>query len=75
MRANITTMDYCRDQATPAGSDLYYSIVFHSPAHKRLLNSLFAFQNELEKIVYNYTDPGIAQIKLQWWREEIERLY
>ena len=35
-------MDYCRDQAAPAGSNLYYSIVFHAPAHKRILNSLFA---------------------------------
>lgn len=58
-----------------AGTNFYYSTLFHNPAQKHLLNNLFALQGEFEKHIHNYTDPGIARIKLQWWREEIERLF
>lgn len=64
-----------QDMAPLAGTNFYYSTLFHPTAQKHLLNALFAFLSEFEKLIHGYTDPGITRIKLQWWREEIERLF
>lgn len=66
---------YCREKAAPAGSSLYYSSLFHSQQQKRKLHALFALQRELLDTVTECQDPGIARIKLQWWCEEIDRLF
>ncbi len=66
---------YCRQKASPAGSSLYYSTLFHNPQQKRRLHALFALQQELTDTVAECQDAGVARIKLQWWREEIHRLF
>ncbi len=37
------------------------------------LFSLFAFNAELARIAGQVTEPGLGAIRLQWWREAIER--
>jgi len=66
---------YCREKAAPAGSNLYYATLFHTPEQRRNLHALFALQQELTDTVAECQDPGVARIKLQWWSEEIARLY
>ena len=66
---------YCQEKAAPAGSSLYYSTLFHNQQQKRRLHALFALQRELLDTVTECQDAGIARIKLQWWCEEIDRLF
>ncbi len=66
---------YCQQKAAPAGSSLYYSTLFHSPQQKRKLHAVFALQQELVDTIAECQDVGVARIKLQWWHEEIERLF
>ncbi|NEX16992.1 MAG: hypothetical protein C1943_10275 [Halochromatium sp.] len=47
-----------------------------SPAPQRnALAALFALRAELQAIPERVSDPGIARIKLDWWRNEIDRLF
>ncbi|MEA3274829.1 MAG: squalene/phytoene synthase family protein [Pseudomonadota bacterium] len=63
------------NRATPLGSSAYYSIRF-SPARLRDdLAALLAWRHEVRAILDRVSDPGVARLKLQWWREELERSY
>lgn len=65
--------DYCARKAAPAGSDLYYALLFLPAAERGALTALHAFRAELTEVVEQCTDPGVARLKLQWWREESAR--
>ena len=71
----MSTQDYCQIKAAPPGSNLYYSILFYSRPLQRSLYTLHAFSTEIGDIVFECSDPGVARIKLQWWHEEIQRIY
>lgn len=71
----MTPDDYCANRIGGPGSSLYYSLMFVPPATRRHANALHAFVREVSDIVSECQDPGVAHIKLDWWREEILRLY
>ncbi|KFX84674.1 phytoene synthase, partial [Ralstonia solanacearum] len=45
---SVTPDDYCADKAAPAGSDLYYSVLFLAPERRRATVALEAVRRELE---------------------------
>ncbi|MFM1891346.1 MAG: hypothetical protein RLZ44_423, partial [Pseudomonadota bacterium] len=59
--------------ATPAGSGPYYVVRFSPPAQQARLARLFAWRAELAHIVDQANDPGVARLKLDWWRDELQR--
>lgn len=65
--------NYCRDKAAPPGSGFYYASLFYEPDTRQDLCSLYAFLTEIEDVITECTDPGIARIKLAWWEEELGR--
>lgn len=68
------SIEYCRQKAAPTGASFYYCTLY-SPANiKRNLYSLHAFSSELDELLTDCSDPGIAHRKLVWWTEEIQRL-
>ena len=67
--------EYCRNKAAPAGSNLYYSTLYHDTQTRRTLHALFAFEHELNEVVCESSDPGAARVTLYWWFEEIGRLF
>ena len=66
---------YCLEKAAPAGSSLYYCTLFYQSQQKRKLHAIFALLQELLDTISECQDAGIARIKLQWWCEEITRLF
>lgn len=72
---DMTPEHYCQEKAAPVGSNFYYAALFHSAPQKRSLHALFALQQELIDTVIECQDAGVARIKLQWWSEEIRRLF
>lgn len=64
----------CRQRVASAGSDLYYAALFLTEEEKSRLFSLHALAAELADVPRAAADPGVARIKLAWWREEIARL-
>jgi len=69
----VTPEQYCEDKAAKSGSSFYYSFL---PAEKRqAITALYAFCREVDDIVDESIEPEIARVKLNWWREEISRVF
>jgi len=63
------------NRATPVGSSAYYSVRFAPAPLRDDLAAVLAWHREVRSIVNEVSDPGVARMKLQWWREELERTY
>jgi phytoene synthase len=63
------------NRATPLGSSAYYSVRFAPARLRDDLAALVAWRQQVRAILDEVSDPGVARIKLQWWREELERTH
>lgn len=63
------------NRATPPGSSAYYSVRFSPPALRDAIAVLFAWRAQVRAILDQVSDPGVAQIKLDWWRDETRRMH
>ena len=57
------------------GSDLYYSLLYTPQPQRLAAETLHAFAREVIDIPRTCSDPGVARLKLQWWREELARTF
>ena len=71
----MTPEQYCQDKTKNSGSSFYYSFLFLPTKQRNAMMVLYAFCREVDDIVDADMDSSIAKIKLQWWREEIERVF
>ncbi|MDP2640493.1 MAG: presqualene diphosphate synthase HpnD [Betaproteobacteria bacterium] len=67
--------EYCQSKAAQSGSSFYYAFLFLPPQRRRAITALYAFCREVDDIVDECTDTGVARTKLAWWRQELARLY
>ena len=67
--------DYCQQKAARSGSSFYYSFMFLPPARRQAITALYAFCREVDDVVDECHDLSIAQAKLEWWRQEVARVY
>jgi 15-cis-phytoene synthase len=58
----------------PAGSIRWHAWLYAPPPSRPLTAALFSLESELRTIVAAIVDHGISHLKLQWWKEEIQRL-
>ena len=71
----MTPQQYCLQKTRQSGSSFTLSFRF-LPRHKReAMTALYAFCREVDDVVDECTDYQIAQTKLQWWKQEIHRLF
>lgn len=66
---------YCQNKAARSGSSFYYSFMFLPEDQRRAITAFYAFCREVDDVVDECSDPNVARIKLQWWREEIHNLF
>lgn len=71
----MTPDEYCRHKAARSGTSSYYSFLFLSEERRRAVTALNAFSREVGDIVVRDLEPQIARARLDWWLEEIDRLY
>jgi len=71
----MTPDQYCQQKAANSGSSFYYSFIFLPTDKRQAITALYAFCREVDDVVDDCTDPHIAESKLQWWRQEIDRVY
>jgi phytoene synthase len=71
----MTPDEYCRQKAAQSGSSFYYSFLFLPPERRRAITALYAFCREVDDVVDEVSDPGVARSKLAWWRIEVAGIY
>ncbi len=62
------------NRATAPGSTHYYSIRFAPRPLRDGLAIVTAWRHEVRDILRTVSDPGVARLKLDWWREEFARI-
>ena len=67
--------DYCQKKAAASGSSFYYSFMFLPEERRRAITALYAFCREVDDVVDESSDPGVARTKLAWWRGEVGAIY
>jgi phytoene synthase len=71
----MTPQEYCQDKAASSGSSFYYSFLFLPADTRRAITALYAFCREVDDVVDECHDVGVAQQKLDWWRNEISETF
>jgi len=71
----VTPDEYCQQKAVQSGSSFYYSFLFLPPERRRAITALYAYCREVDDVVDECSDAGVARTKLLWWREEVGKLY
>lgn len=71
----MTPAQYCQEKAARSGSSFYYSFLFLPPEKREAITALYAFCREVDDIADECSDPILAETKLNWWRDELQRIY
>ena len=70
-----TPQDYVQDKAAASGSSFYYAFLFLPPARRAAITAFYAFCREVDDVVDEVSDPGVAATKLAWWAKEVSDAY
>ncbi len=71
----MTPDEYCRQKAAASGSSFYYSFLFLPSERRRAITALYAFCREVDDVVDECTDVGVARTQLAWWRNQVAAIY
>lgn len=71
----MTPQEYVQQKAAASGSSFYYAFLFLPRQRRAAITAFYAFCREVDDVVDEATDAGVAATKLAWWREEVVRGY
>ena len=71
----MTPQDYVQQKAAASGSSFYYAFLFLPPPKRAAITAFYAFCREVDDVVDEMVDPGVATTKLQWWRNEVAQAF
>jgi phytoene synthase len=71
----ITPQDYVQQKAAASGSSFYYAFLFLPPAKRAAITAFYAFCREIDDVVDEATDTGVAAAKLAWWQAEVAQSF
>lgn len=71
----MTPDEYCQQKTARSGSSFYYSFLFLPEERRRAITALYAFCREVDDVVDDCADAGVARTKLAWWKDEVGRLF
>jgi 15-cis-phytoene synthase len=67
----MTPEQYVQDKTAQSGSSFYYAFLFLPPPRRAAITAFYAFCREVDDVVDEVNDPGVAATKLAWWRKEV----
>lgn len=67
----MTPEAYVQDKTAKSGSSFYYAFLFLPPPRRAAITAFYAFCREVDDVVDEVHDPGVAASKLAWWRGEV----
>ncbi len=71
----MTPDQYVQDKAAASGSSFYYAFLFLPKPRRSAITAFYAFCREVDDVVDEVTDPGVAGTKLAWWRKEVAQSF
>jgi phytoene synthase len=71
----VTPEQYVEDRAARSGSSFYYAFRFLPPDRRAAITAFYAFCREVDDVVDEASDPGVAATKLAWWRGEATAMF
>jgi phytoene synthase len=66
---------YVQQKAAASGSSFYYAFLFLPAPRRAAITAFYAFCREVDDVVDEMTDPGVAATKLAWWQTEVNRAF
>ncbi len=70
-----TSLSYPAEQVRKFDHDRFMSAIAAPAAARENLFALYAFNIEIAKVSEVVTEPLIGRMRLQWWRDTLDRLY
>ncbi|MDX9969540.1 MAG: presqualene diphosphate synthase HpnD [Hydrogenophaga sp.] len=67
--------EYAQQKAAASGSSFYYAFLFLPAERRSAITAFYAFCREVDDVVDEVQDPGVAQAKLGWWRQEVAQSF
>ena len=74
-RPDMTPQQYVQDKAAGSGSSFYYAFLFLPPPRRAAITAFYAFCREVDDVVDEVTDAGVAATKLAWWRQAVAEAF
>lgn len=71
----MTPQEYCKQKTKESHSSFLSAFIFLKKEKREALTALYAYCREVDDIADECLDHEIASKKLNWWREEVERLF
>jgi phytoene synthase len=71
----MTPAQYVEHKAAASGSSFYYAFLFLPAPRRAAITAFYAFCREVDDVVDEAVDLGIAATKLSWWSEEVAKAY
>ena len=70
-----TPQQYVQDKAAASGSSFYYAFLFLPKDRRAAITAFYAFCREVDDVVDEVSDPGVAATKLAWWQSEVRKSF
>lgn len=70
-----TPEQYVQQKAADSGSSFYYAFLFLPPERRAAITAFYAFCREVDDVVDEVSDPGVAGAKLAWWHGEVAQSF
>jgi phytoene synthase len=71
----MTPQDYVQQKAAASGSSFYYAFLFLSKPRRAAITAFYAFCREVDDVVDEMVDSGVAATKLAWWQTEVDQSF
>ena len=71
----MTPAQYVEQKAAASGSSFYYAFLFLPAPRRAAITAFYAFCREVDDVVDDAVDLGVAATKLAWWSTEVAQAF